>query len=54
MVEKCRTLGGEDLTKDFEGDRQFIVEGIEAILGQLALDDPLAKFTRSVEGHVGG
>jgi hypothetical protein len=25
MVEKCRTLGGEGLTKDFEGDRQFIV-----------------------------
>jgi hypothetical protein len=54
MVEKCRTLGGEGLTKDFECDRQFIVESIEAILGQLALDDPLGKFTRCVEGDVGG
>jgi hypothetical protein len=54
MVEKCRTLGGEGLTKDFEGDRQFILEGIEAILGQLALDDPLGKFTRCVEGEVRG
>lgn len=54
MVKGQRTLGGEGLTKDFEGDRQFIVEGIAAILGQLALDDPLKKFTRCVERDVGG
>lgn len=54
MVKKSRTLGGEGLTRDFDGDRKFIVETIEAILGQLALDDPLGKFTRYVEGDVGG